>query len=184
MTFNGLFFAFLTALNFPLALFSFHERETSSQCLRGVPPRLADIFRYGSKNYFDKYKKRLCFGIKPPHPVHLAKTKTWRSWRLFFVVWSKSFLSHPIEKFILTRMLGNTMRYSCKDKFLCLVWVPGVFLRTTVEARIVERVFWTLTARDKYWLTLYLVTRRPSNLSIFFFHKKITWKKKKAFPRN
>ena len=141
--------------------FSFHERETSSQCLRGVPPRLADIFRYGSKNYFDKYKKRLCFGIKPPHPVHLAKTKTWRSWRLLFVVWSKSFLSHPIEKFILTRMLGNTMRYSCKDKFLCLVWVPGFFLRTTVEARIVERVFWTLTARDKYWLTLYLVTRRP-----------------------
>ena len=79
-------------------------------------------------------------------------------------------------------MLGNTMRYGCKDKFLFLVWVPGFFfLRTTVEARIVERIFWTFTARDKYWLALYLVTRRPSNLSIFFFHKKVTWKRKKSF---
>ena len=161
--------------------FSFHERETSSQCLRGVLPRLADKFRYGFGNYFDKYKKRLCFGIKLPHPVYLAKTKTWRSWRLLFVVWNKLFPSHAIEKFILARMLGNTMRYGCKDKFLCLVWVPGGFLRTNVEARIVERVVWTLTARDKYWLTLYLVTRPPSNLSIFFFHEKSLERKKKLF---
>ena len=76
---------------------------------------------------------------------------------------------------LISRNDENVQRWSTP----LIRWVT--FLRTTVEAKIVERAFWTLTAREKYWLTLYLVTRRPSNLSIFFFHKKSLERKKKLF---